>query len=66
MSVFSDFRREPIVSVLTSHLNSVRQLNDSHLKLGIEIPAKRLMQVLRRPVERQSRSDILLRIESTP
>jgi hypothetical protein len=42
-SVFSDFRREPIVSVLTSPSKQVvRQLNEQPPKaLGIEIPAKR-------------------------
>jgi hypothetical protein len=52
-SVFSDFRREPIVGVLTIPSKQVvRQLNERPRKaLGIENPAKRLMQVLRRPVE---------------
>jgi IS30 family transposase len=42
-SVFSNFRREPIVGVLKAHLNKVvRQLNERPRKaLGIETPAER-------------------------
>jgi IS30 family transposase len=43
-SVFSDFRREPIVGVLTSSPSKqvVRQLNERPRKaLGIETPAER-------------------------
>jgi hypothetical protein len=52
-SVFSDFRREPIVGVLTSPSKQVvRQLNYRPRKaLELKSQQKDLMQVLRRPVE---------------
>ena len=52
-SVFSDFRREPIVGVLTSPSKQVvRQLNERPRKaLGIETPAERFNASVRRPVE---------------
>jgi hypothetical protein len=52
-SVFSDFRREPIVGVLTSPSKQVvRQHTNGHVKpWELKPQQKDLMQVLRRPVE---------------